>query len=401
VARLRTGDCVWDSVVKGFGVRRQRESAVYVLKYRYQGRQRFLTIGPNGSPWTPESARSEAKRLLGIAVSIEHPRDPAAEREHSRGLPTFAEFAKRYLAEYAQPRKKPRSVAEDRRNLKLHIVPAFGSIRISDLSGPVIARFHAARRAHPANANRCLALVSHIMTVAEKWGVRPSQSNPCRGIDRYHEVGRERMLSPVEIQKLGDALKLASEGMKANAHHHDKLRSNGRTLRRSPEDWRAIACIRLLLVTGARLGEILSLKWEYLDRERRIARLPDSKTGRRNLSVTTPAWNILHELPRDPSSPFVLPGKRPDSHFIGIQKPWQRIRALAGLSDLRLHDLRHAFASEAVAGGSSLFVVGAVLGHRQAMTTQRYAHLVPDHVGGVADQTATRIATMLGWSGTH
>lgn len=392
VSRLKAGECLWDTTVKGFGVRRQSASAVYALKYRFGGRQRFFTIGKHGSPWSPETARTEAMRLLGRIVSSENPRDPSAERKDRDGLPTFADFAERYLEEYAESHKKPRSVREDRRNLKLHILPMLGTLRVSDISQSDIARLQASRRAHPTSANRCLALVSHIFTIAEKWGVRPAKTNPCRGIDRYREEIRERYLSADEVRKLGAVLEAASAPQWDDGSCHQA--GKGKT--RVYEDWRAIACIKLLLFTGARLTEILSLKWEYIDWERGIARLPDSKTGRRNLPITTPARELLNSLPRDARSPFVLPGKGPESHFVSIQKPWQRVRARAGLIDFRLHDLRHAFASVAVTNGMSLFMVGAMLGHRHAMTTQRYAHLAPQPVRAAADETANAIVDMLG-----
>jgi integrase len=151
-----------------------------------------------------------------------------------------------------------------------------------------------------------------------------------------------------------------------------------------------------LALTGARLSEILTLQWKWIDSERGLARLPDSKTGAKNLPLPAPALEILLGLPRAKGNLYVLPGDRKGAHFIGVQHPWRRVRKLAGLDDVRLHDLRHAFASIAVAGGDSLYLVGKVLGHRQASTTERYAHLAPDPVRAVADRAARRIAGMLG-----
>ncbi len=394
VSRLKPGQCLWDRAVAGFGVRRQRSSSVYVLKYRFNGRQRFFTIGRHGSPWTPETARSEALRLLGRIVSSENPRDPATERADLNRTATFAEFAQRYLENYAEARKKPRSVLEDRNNLRLHVLPVLGSLRMNDISQSDVARFHVSRRRHPISANRCVALISRMFTIAEKWGVRASRTNPCRGIDRYPEVTRERYLSANEAKRLGTVLDAAlAPGWSTASPCPAKKRTSGHY-----EDWRAVACIKLLLFTGARLSEILSLKWEYIDWQRGVARLADSKTGRRNLAITTPAIELLNSLPRDLSSPYVLPGNRPGTHFIGIQKPWQRLRSKAALSDFRLHDLRHAFASVAVTNGTSLFMVGAMLGHRHAVTTQRYAHLAPLPVKAAADEAAKAMAAMLGTS---
>ncbi len=165
--------------------------------------------------------------------------------------------------------------------------------------------------------------------------------------------------------------------------------------RDSPEDWRAIAAYRLLIFTGARLSEILTLRLDWIDAAAGVARLPDSKTGPKNLYLPPGALAVLESLPRMSGNPYVLPGDRAGAPFVDIQKPWQRVRALAGLPDLRIHDLRHAFASAAVAAGDSLFIVGKLLGHRQASTTERYAHLAPDPAKAVADRTAERLRKLL------
>jgi len=377
VTNMLPSDTIWDTTVRGFGVRRQRRDPVYVLKYRFQGRQRFYTIGKHGAPWTPDTARSEALRLLGSIASHEAPRDPSAERNFIKAQPTLAEFAEQYLSQYAEAHKKPRTVAEDRRNIRLHVVPSLGHLRACNVTRSDVARFHASRRKFPANANRCLATLSHMFTIAESWGLRPEDSNPCRKIKRYAEFARERSLSSHELERLGCALA--------------KSQANPETV----EDWRAIACFKLLLFTGARLSEFLSLRWEWIDWARGIARLPDSKTGRKNLILSTPALDLLVSLPTRAAQGYAFPGLRADSHFVGIQKPWQRLRKLAGLEDVRLHDLRHAFASVAVSAGDSLYTVGAILGHRQPSTTQRYAHLSVDPVRAVADKTAIRIAGFL------
>jgi integrase len=340
VESLEAGSTIWDTDVRGFGVRRQTRDAIYVLKYRFQGRQRTFTIGRHGSPWTPDAARKEALRLLGMITSKENPRDPAAERDTAKAQPTFSEYADRYLEEYAAVHKKPRTVAEDVRNLKLHIIPAIGRQRLPEITRADMSRFHTSRRACPANANRCLATASHMFEIAEKWGLRPIGSNPCRGIDRFPEKSRERMLTAEELGRLGDAIGKAATGY--TDEEWAALPAKDRPARQSAEDWRAIACYRLLLFTGARLSEILTLEWAWIDFERGVARLPDSKTGAKNLPLSAPALALLKTLPRMAENPYVLPGDSANGHFIGIQKPWQRIRKAAKLTDVRLHDLRQA-----------------------------------------------------------
>ncbi len=368
VDSLRAGETLWDDVVKGFGVRRQRKAAVYVFKCRDGRRQRFVTIGRHGAPWTPVSARDEARRLAGA---------PPATRSEAGSQVSFGSFSAIYMDRYAAAHKKPSSLAEDRRNLDLHILPALGRFPLAAVTRDQVSSFHAGRRSQPANANRCLALISHIFTMAEKWGATPPGTNPCRGLTRYREVSRERYLSAEELSRLGAVLEAAQN--------------------RPDEDWRAICVLRLLIYTGARLSEILTLHWRFINWEAGFARLPDSKTGARTLTLPGPALEVLRKVQHDHSgaSPFAFPGKRKGTWFTGIQKPWQKLRRDAGLEDVRIHDLRHSFASLAVANGESLYLVGHVLGHRRAITTQRYAHVAITPMLDVANRTAGHLARLL------
>ena len=396
VEHLAAGSTVWDTEVRGYGVRRQARDPVYVVKTRIGTAQRFLTIGRHGAPWRdgerlgPASARREAQRLLGL---IRDGRDPALERDETKASPKLRDLATRYMAEYAEPHKKPRTRAEDARLLKLHILPSLGEAKAREIGRAEVARFHSGLRETPVAANRALALLSAIMGWAETIGERGDNTNPCRNIARFPERPRERMLSAEELARLGAALDRAERGW-PEADLAVLPRAD-RPSRVTPEDWRAIAAFRLLIFTGARLSEVLTLKWEWIDLAMGTARLPDSKTGAKTIPLPPPALAVLAVLPRLAGSPHVLPGERPGRAFNGIQKPWQRVRGIARLADVRLHDLRHAFASVAVAGGESLYVVGKVLGHRQADTTSRYAHLAQDPVKAAADRTAARLAEML------
>ena len=376
IAELAPGQTIWDADVKGFGVRCQRRAAVYVLKYRDQnGRQHFLTIGRHGAPWTPDTARKEARRRLRVLTECQ-----TNTGDLSGPSPTLEAFSKTYLESYARLHKKPRSVAEDLRNLELHILPALGAKRLADITAADIAQFHAGRGTCPSNANRCLALLSHIFSIGAKWGAIPAGINPCRGIKRFRERIRERFLSAEEVVSLGRAF--AEVDVSAGE---------------SKEDWRAVNILRLLVYTGARLSEILTLQWSWIHWDEGYARLPDSKTGTKTVPLPQPALDVLRKISDEHgrSGKFVFPGTRSDTHFTGIQKPWQRIRLRAGLRDVRIHDLRHCFASTAVAHGESLYLVGAVLGHRTTSTTQRYAHLAMQPILDSANRTSSRLAALM------
>jgi integrase len=370
-------------------------SKVYLIQYRLGGRQartQRCTIGKHGSPWTPEKAREQAEALLGQVANKLDPakRKKAAVAAHQADAeaPTFAEFAARYIEEHARPYKKPRTIEEDERNLRLHILPGFGRLKIKDITSAEITKFHAARSHSPVNANRCRALLSHIFEKAEAWGERRPESNPCRYVEKYREHKRERFLSAEEFVRFADALARAE----------------------AEEPPSAVAAIRLLILTGCRKSEILKLRWAWVDFERGCLVLPDSirqnvakttsisKSGPKIVPLGAAGVRLLSELPRQEGSPYVLPAERGNGHFVGVQKVWQRIRSAAGLEDVRIHDLRHTFASTAVSEGESLYLLSKVLGHSDVKTTQRYAHVANDPLRGVADRTSEKISAMI-WNG--
>src|SRR6266700_3719392 len=369
---------LWDTELKGFGVRVQRGGAKsYVLHYRVgTGRGaplRKLTIGRHGSPWTPETARKEAKTLLGM---IEDGADPAADKMARREAPTIAELAERFLAEHADAKRKGSTAAEYRRLLDKIILPALGKRKVADVTRADVTKLHHANRATPYQANRVLAVLSKMLNLAERWGLRPDGSNPCRHVEKFAERKRERMLSPAELARLGDSL-AAHDG--------------------APY---AVAAVKLLVFTGARLGEVLGLKWEWIDFELGEARLPDSKTGAKTLHLPPPALAVLAGLPRLDGNPYVIAGAKVGVALVNLEKPWRAIRNPAGLDDVRLHDLRHAFASVAASSGMGLPIIGKMLGHTQPATTARYAHLASDPVKAAATAVANKIAAaMAGGSG--
>jgi integrase len=366
---------IWDPDLPGFGLKITPSGRkVYLIQYRLggrRGRTRRFTIGLHGE-LTPTGARIEAKRLLGeVAVG----RDPAFDRDKAKADKTLGAVLDRFMAEHVKPKRKASTAREYERIAKLYIVPRLGRRLISEITRQDIAKLHHDLLRKPYQANRILALLSKFFNWTEKHGFRPDGSNPCRHVEKYPETRRERFLSEVELGRLGDALRAAERDKTATP-------------------W-AIAAIRLLTFTGARLSEILTLKWEYVNQEHGVLLLPDSKTGRKAVHLNAPALAVLQNLPRVGNNPYVICGERAGQHLVNLEKPWRRIRNVADLDNVRLHDLRHSFASVGASSGHSLIIIGKMLGHSQPATTARYAHLADDPVKTASAVIGARIAAAM------
>lgn len=343
---------LWDSEIRGFMCKiTPAGKKSYFLYYRTQEkRQRRPKIGDHGI-MTCEQARSIAQRWL---LEVSQGKDPSAEKQEKRQNPTVKELSEQYMNEYAS-RKKISTQQEDNRLWKNNILPILGDLKVSSLSKNDISRFHQSLQHFPVAANRALALLSKALNLAELWGYRPYHSNPCPYIKKYKEHKRERFLDRNEMNQLIKILDNELQGK---------------------ENIWALYAIYLLLMTGCRRSEILTLTWEEVDFDSQCLRLRDSKTGKKVVYLSTPAVELFRIIPQKANNPYVICGDKEGAHLINLQKPWVRIRAKAGLEDVRLHDLRHTFASVAVSNGLSLPIIGALLGHKQTQTTARYAHLI-------------------------
>ena len=359
-----TDTVYWDGELTGFGLRVRRSGRKsYVVQTRIAGKLCWFTIGPHG-PLNPDQARARALEILACAKKGIDPRDADARREAE---PSMADLGRRFLEEYVPVHCKPSTREEYRRSVRLFVDPVIGELRVPEVQRKDIAALHHGLRDKPYQANRTLGVLSKMFSLAEVWGWRPDGSNPCRHVKRYKEHKRERFLSPEETERLGQVLREAEEEMPS-----------------------AVVAFRLLLLTGCRMSEIRDLRWEYVKDD--CIELPDAKTGGRVVPLGPEARAVLSAIPRDEDNLWVIAGRLPGSHLTDLQRPWRRIRKQAGLEGVRIHDLRHSFASRALALGESLTMIGKLLGHTQVQTTARYAHLARDSI----QTAAARITGSIG-----
>jgi integrase len=362
---------IWDTDVRGFGVRRQLRDPAYVLKYSFRQRQRFITIGRHGAPWTPETARKEAQRLLGM---ISEGRDPAAERATWKAEPTLADVLERYLSEHVMPHNKASTAAEVTRLVHRDINPSMGTIRISDLSRSDIKRWHSAFSDRPYVGNRALSYLAKALAIAHvEWEYR--KDNPAIGVKRFPETDRSRFFSDAELSRIGQAL-AALEARNAV----------------SPG---AARCIRLLALSGMRLGEVLGLQWAWIDFEGGCARLPDAKAGARAVPLGGPLLVYLASLDR--LGPFVCYGFG-GTTGIGsktFRLAWADVVRGAELVNARPHDFRHTVGTFTAETGANAFQVRDILGHKTMAMTGRYVERNVDPMRKTADQVSGRISAAM------
>ena len=348
----------YDDDVKGFGLRVTAAGRRdFVLNYRINGHERRYTIGAYPD-YSVIAAREVAKQLKQKIREEGH--DPLAKKQADRGAPTVADLCERYKEKWL-PKKRPRSQKDDLSMIERDILPRLGTEKVSEITYDHIDALHRRITKHgaPYRANRVVALLSKMFSLAiKKWNMRDRVAgNPCEGIERNQEVKRKRYLKPDELARLMIALDETADVQAANI-------------------------VRLLLLTGARSGEVLAMRWDQLDLDAGKWVKPGATTKQKTeheVPLSAEAVELLRGLQEDDGAEYVFPGQRHGvGHRVDLKKPWAALMEAAGITGLRVHDLRHSYASFLVSAGQSLPVIGALLGHSQASTTQRYAHLHDD-----------------------
>ena len=379
----------FDETFPGFALR-VSEAGAKTFYYSYRagkGRgaeKKWVMLG-RFPAMTVEQALAKAK---GMAADVHQGTDPAKELRVEKAAITMEAALEKFTQIHVDKLKLETQKQYNAIKVRL-LIPKLGKTRVKNVQHPDVAKLHYELRATPYLANRCIAVLSKFFSWCELNGYRERNSNPCFGVEKYKENKRQDFMGADELAILGETLDRLERTWLERQETKEK-RVAGQVDALTPQ---AAAVIRMLMFTGARVGEVLSLKWVYIDFERGIASLPDSKTGFKVLQLPAPAMAVLEGLPQ--FSEWVFPGNSAVGHMVNIKDAWGAVLKQSGLANWRLHDLRHAFASMMVNSGASLPIIGKILGHSQVSTTQRYAHLEQNPARKAAEDAAEKIAAAL------
>lgn len=367
IATLNAGDIIRDTTLKGFGARRNASSITYFVQTRINRRLRWITIGAHQSPWTPDTARKRAKEILLAANKNIDLKE--AEKPAQSGLSIEALF--KQFFEDREPYFKPSTHKEFSRVAKKVIIPHFKGRDVTTITRLEVSAFHRSLKAKPSAANHALAVLKQVYNWASVNDLTGTTRNPCLNIQMFKTASRARFLSNDDVARLSEGCRLALERNEATPF--------------------MVAAILFLLFTGARRTEVFTLKRNYVDKQRLIAHLPDSKTGSKVLHLNPVAMTILDSIPEIEGNPYYFIGRFKGTCLTEIYKPWSKIRKYAKLEHFRLHDLRHSFASFAADNGASAKTVGSLLGHASVETTKLYVHMFDNRAKQAAATTASSI----------
>jgi integrase len=393
----------YDEDLTGFGLKVLPTGArSWLIEYRpgEGGRRVSKRRMVFGTPknLTPEQAR---QRASGLLAEVRFGSDPAASRREARAAESVKELMAAFMDNHVRPKRKPATVRLFQGYIRNHIEPVLGSKKAPALTYSAVERLH--KRVgvkSPVTANRVVALIAAAYSYGFRAKIVPRQvdnrqfENPALGVERFVERTRERYLSDKELSRLGDAIRLAeTAGIRRppSKSKHSAKKLENLVIKIEPH---AAAALRLLIFTGARLREILDLEWDHVDLQRGLLFLPDSKTGKKTIVLGAPALAIITNL--KPVGRFVIAGNELDKPRSDLKRPWALVSRQAGLTGLRLHDLRHSFASVGVGDSLGLPIIGKLLGHKNAKTTERYAHLAVDPLRRAADTIGNKIARAMG-----
>lgn len=353
IRRMPTDTKIFDTDVIGFGCRRQKRFAIFFVQTRFEGQQKFITIGKFGSPWTVADARNRALQILGdFARGV----DIASKRDHHKANPTIQAASENYLKEHGA-KLAEKTLEEYTRIFRLYVNPVLGHKKVNAVTHSDISKLHADMSDKKRAANHTLAVLNNFFNWCARANHRPKNTNPCEGLTKYKENKRQRFLTLDEFTRLGAALDDA-----AAVGDHNGIYG--------------VAAIRLLVFTGCRKSEITTLKWDYVDFQRSRLFLPKSKTGEKTVLLNEAAIAVLKSVPRQLKCEYVFPAQTDQTiPFPTLQRFWQAVRDNAGLPDVTIHAFRHTYVSTGLENDIPITKVQQIVGHSSIQTTMGYAHL--------------------------